>query len=64
MQELGFTALAERWNVDRSTIWLWWKDGRFEDWRRKGPGKTSSVLIPLKEIERFERQHGLVPPSP
>jgi hypothetical protein len=46
MQEYTFTQLQERWGVDRVSVWRWWRDGHFGDeWRRKGPGKTSPVVI-------------------
>jgi hypothetical protein len=64
MEEYSFTDLGKRWNVDRTTVWRWWNDGRFQRWRRKGPGQTSDVLIPVEEVERFEREHNLVAPPP
>ena len=64
MQEYTFTQLQERWGVDRVSVWRWWRDGRFGDsWRRRGPGKTSPVVIQETAVIRFERENDLVPPS-
>lgn len=64
MQEYTFTQLQERWGVDRVSVWRWWRDGRFgNEWRRKGPGKTSPVVVQETAVLRFERENDLVPPS-
>lgn len=61
MSELTLTQIAERHQVDRTTVWRWYDTGRLPRGRRKGPGRTSPIAIPLEELKKFEQTYGLVP---
>lgn len=61
MKEYTITELADRWGVTRVTVWRWYNDGHFEGAYRKGPGDTSPVVIPERDVLRFEAEHNLKP---
>ena len=50
---------AERLQVSRTTIWRWIKEGRFEGVRRKGFGKTTPNMIPVRSLEEVAQELGL-----
>lgn len=58
--ELTLTQIAERLRVDRTTVWRWYDEGKLPRGRRRGPGKTSPIVIQLDKLEEFEREYGLV----
>lgn len=54
MNTLTITELAERLQVERTTVYRWVRAGHFPGAHRAGPGKTSPVRIPIEDVEAFE----------
>lgn len=52
VKEYTLTQVAELLNVDRSTVWRWVKQGRFERVRQKGFGDTSPLAIPEESVRK------------
>ena len=65
MSDILTTAqVAERFGVHRNTVLLWIHSGYLPNARRRGPGPTSTYLVPLSDIEALERKLRELPQRP
>ncbi len=53
---LRATAIAHRLQVDRRTVLRWIKNGQFPNARRISPLPGSPYVVPLNDIEAFEKR--------
>lgn len=60
MKMLTIDDIAERLGVHRTTVWLWYKNGRLTAVARKGPGQTSKLLFDEQTVSEFCQQNGMV----